>query len=213
VADDEAFLSRWSRRKLAARTQPREEEALPPARADQAPPAETAEPREMTPDGSGAAGAPAEPAPLPPVESLTPESDFSPFMSREVDSATRNKALKALFADPHFNTMDMLDVYVDDYSKPDPIPESWLSQLEQLSHLGDRAARDRAEEEERRRALASGEAPPEGHAGARPPPAGEPQSPPAAEANGPDPAATRPLDPVGQSDAGNPPFSVGESGT
>jgi hypothetical protein len=47
--------------------------------------------------------------------------------------------------------MDMMDVYVDDYSKPDPLPESWLGKLEQMSRLGDRAGRDR-EEEARRKA-------------------------------------------------------------
>ena len=30
--------------------------------------------------------------------------------------------MKKLFADPHYNVMDGLDVYIDDYSKPDPIP-------------------------------------------------------------------------------------------
>ena len=85
------------------------------------------------------------------MESLTPQSDFTPFMAPEVDAQTRSQALKALFADPHFNTMDMMDVYVDDYSKPDPLPASWLEKLEQLSHLGDKAGRDR-EAAERARA-------------------------------------------------------------
>jgi hypothetical protein len=67
---------------------------------------------------------PAERAPvpaLPPVESLTPQSDFTPFMQPDVDPALRRAALHKLFADPHFNVMDGLDVYIDDYSKPDPI--------------------------------------------------------------------------------------------
>ena len=96
---------------------------------------------------------PAERPPLPAVESLTPESDFTPFMSPEVDGGVRRQALKTLFSDPRYNVMDMMDVYVDDYSKPDPIPESWMGKLEQLSRLGDRAGRDR-EEAERQRALA-----------------------------------------------------------
>ena len=33
--------------------------------------------------------------------------------------------------------MDGLDVYIDDYSKPDPIPESWLGRLNQMARLGD----------------------------------------------------------------------------
>ena len=34
--------------------------------------------------------------------------------------------MKKLFADPHFNVMDGLDIYIDDYSKADPIPEAML---------------------------------------------------------------------------------------
>jgi hypothetical protein len=41
----------------------------------------------------------------------------------------KNAAMKKLFADPHFNVMDGLDVYIDDYSKSDPIPPEMLKQL------------------------------------------------------------------------------------
>jgi len=74
---------------------------------------------------------------LPPVESLTPESDFTPFMAREVDAGVKRQALKTLFSDPRFNVMDGLDVYIDDYSKPDPLPEGWLEKLNQVARLGD----------------------------------------------------------------------------
>jgi hypothetical protein len=30
----------------------------------------------------------------------------------------KNAAMKKLFADPHFNVMDRLDIYIDDYSSP-----------------------------------------------------------------------------------------------
>lgn len=68
-------------------------------------------------------------AALPPLESLTPESDFRPFMRAGTDSATRNAALKRLFADPQFNVMDGLDVYIDDYGKTEPIPPPLLARL------------------------------------------------------------------------------------
>lgn len=148
MAAEDNFLSRWSRRKIEARAGAAEVQPPPPPVAA---PAADATP----PDAAPPATAPS--APLPPVESLTPESDFAPFMNPEVDGETRSKALKALFADPHFNAMDMMDVYVDDYSKPDPIPASWMDKLEQLSHLGDRGGRDR-EEAERRRVLAEAQA-------------------------------------------------------
>ena len=80
---------------------------------------------------------PAVPAPLPPVESLTPDSDFSPFMGADVDELLRRRALKTLFQDPRFNVMDGLDVYIDDYSKPDPLPEGWLEKMNQMARLGD----------------------------------------------------------------------------
>lgn len=141
MAGKEDFLSRWSRRKVEARSGVPAEVTAPPV--EKAAPAPSAE----------AAPLPVEKPPLPAVESLTPESDFAPFMDPEVDGGVRRQALKTLFSDPRFNVMDMMDVYVDDYSKPDPIPESWMGKLEQLSRLGDRAGRDR-EEAERRRALA-----------------------------------------------------------
>ncbi len=66
---------------------------------------------------------------LPPLESLTPESDFRPFMRAGTDAATRNAALKRLFADPQFNVMDGLDVYIDDYGKTEPVAPSLLARL------------------------------------------------------------------------------------
>jgi Protein of unknown function (DUF3306) len=63
------------------------------------------------------------------ASALTPASDFKPFMARSVSPEVKNAAMKKLFADPHYNVMDMMDTYVDDYSKPDPIPESMLREL------------------------------------------------------------------------------------
>jgi len=122
VSRDEGFLARWSRRKTRAREEgaPLEELPVPAAAAPLAP-----------------APAPAPPAPLPPVESLTPESDFAPFMQAEVDGDVKRAALKKLFADPRYNVMDGLDIYIDDYSKPDPLPEGWLEKMNQVRYLGD----------------------------------------------------------------------------
>ena len=41
----------------------------------------------------------------------------------------KRAALRKLFTDPHFNVMDGLDIYIDDYSKPDPMPEGMLDKL------------------------------------------------------------------------------------
>jgi len=63
------------------------------------------------------------------VKSLTGDSDFKPFMARQVGADVRNAAMKKLFADPHYNVMDGLDIYIGDYSIADPIPESMLRQM------------------------------------------------------------------------------------
>lgn len=145
MARDENFLSRWSRRKSESK-EPAGEDAGATDRVPATGPARD----------SGTAPVVSERPPLPPVQSLTTESDFAPFMSAEVDGDVRRRALKTLFSDPRFNTMDMLDVYVDDYSKPDPLPDSWLSQLQQVARLGDRAGRDREEAERLRLAAEAG---------------------------------------------------------
>lgn len=69
------------------------------------------------------------------VKTLTQESDFTPFMARNVGAEVRNAAMKKLFADPQFNVMDGLDIYIDDYSKSDPIPESMLRQMTSAKFL------------------------------------------------------------------------------
>jgi hypothetical protein len=80
--------------------------------------------------------APSEPAPpLPDPQTLTPQSDFTPFMRSDVAPAQRNAALKRLFVDPHFNTMDGLDTYIDDYGRPDPIPPAMLAALQHARAL------------------------------------------------------------------------------
>jgi hypothetical protein len=76
------------------------------------------------------------PADLPAPESLTPDSDFTRFMRPDVPAGARNAAVKKLFADPHFNVMDGLDIYIDDYTKPDPIPLAMLKELAQSRMLG-----------------------------------------------------------------------------
>jgi hypothetical protein len=120
---DRLSLSRWSRRKLEA------------ARAQSAPAREVAPapvaPGQQAPQPS----APAASAALPPIESLSIESEFAPFFKPGIPESTRRAALKQLFRDPRFNIMDGLDVYIDDYSKPDPIPPEMMKQLLHTKHI------------------------------------------------------------------------------
>lgn len=137
--DDATFLGRWSRRKRAARAgEPLEE---PPA--PQAPqPAGGADARAVREREGPPAAGPGQPppapssAPLPEVESLRGlASEYRDFLQPGVDDGTRRAALKKLFADPHFNRMDGLDVYIDDYSLPDPIPNAMLRKLAHAKEL------------------------------------------------------------------------------
>ncbi|MBP0621398.1 DUF3306 domain-containing protein [Cupriavidus consociatus] len=128
---DSSFLSRWSRRKAAVR----EGVAVP---AEPAQPAET--PSLPVPPEAAAAVPEAEPEVPPPtladVAALHPGDNIARFVARGVDETVKRAALKTLFADPHFNVMDGLDTYIDDYSRPDPIPPEILRQLRQAESLG-----------------------------------------------------------------------------
>ena len=76
-----------------------------------------------------------EPLTLQDAELLNRESDYTPFMARSVTPDVRNAAMKKLFTDPHFNVMDGLDIYIDDYSIASPMPASMLRQLASTKFL------------------------------------------------------------------------------
>jgi len=82
-----------------------------------------------------AATAGSESVALPALHTLTIDSDYTPFMQPGVDDAVKCGALKKLFADPRFNVMDGLDVYIDDYSKPDPIDPAIVRTLVQARYI------------------------------------------------------------------------------
>jgi len=143
VNTDEApdgFLSRWARRKEQARSGVVEVPSRLPIPVE-APVAKLAEPAPV-------AEAPvAEPLPtLADVALLTRESDYSRFVATGVDEGVKRAAMKKLFADPHFNVMDGLDTYIDDYGKPDPIPLAMLRRMNQSKVL--RLFEDDEEDEE-----------------------------------------------------------------
>jgi len=145
VTADDGFLSRWARRKAEARggAPTTEAEPAPAVPADRgepplptapAVPVSTAPPLEST---ASPAVTPEPPLPtLDDVARLTKDSDFSPYVARNVDARVRNAAMKKLFSDPHFNVMDGLDTYIDDYGKPNPIPLSMLRRMNQAAVLG-----------------------------------------------------------------------------
>jgi hypothetical protein len=130
------FLGRWSRRKVdIAQGKPLEEHVTPLVTA---PPVADAK---LSAAEGLAQQKPLEPPPekkaltLADAKLLTKDSDFKPFMAGDVTPDVRNAAMKQLFADPHFNVMDGLDTYIDDYSKSDPIPEAMLRQMTSAKFL------------------------------------------------------------------------------
>lgn len=115
----DGFLSRWSRRKIDVR------EGRPLAEPQQAVDVPRGAPNE-TPVGTPTQT----PTPtLRDAQQLTPESDFTGFMARGVSPDVKNAAMKKLFADPHFNVMDGMDIYIDDYSQSEPLPLAMLRQM------------------------------------------------------------------------------------
>ena len=108
MADEkEPFLARWSRRK-------QEQAAEPPKAVTRANEAEQ---------------------PLPPVESLTRDSDFSVFMQPKVKEELRRLALKKMFRDPHFNVPDPFEPFSGDWTVGEAIPDELLAKLSQTRTL------------------------------------------------------------------------------
>ena len=131
----DGFLGRWSRRKAGL-----EPEGLDPA-SPKVKPEATPTPVPQDKKTSDNASTPPEEAALPPtledaesIDRFAP--DFSAFMKPNVDPAVQQAAMKKLFSDPHFNIMDRLDIYIDDYSIPDPIPMEMLKRMVQSESLG-----------------------------------------------------------------------------
>jgi hypothetical protein len=118
-------LSRWSKRKLESARAQRAEPA--PASASDGPSQAAVAVAAQTPAVEASKGTNAT-ATLPPPETLPPDSDFTAYFALrdEASEPLRRAALKQVLRDPRFNVMDGLDVYIDDYTKPSPIPENLL---------------------------------------------------------------------------------------
>jgi hypothetical protein len=148
--DSGNFFSRWSQRKQAVKQGAPLAEPLPTANAQP----QTKPLQATTQNGPLAtqAGAlqkntasnsqsptteePAKLLTLEDVSKLTPESDFTSYMTQGVSPEVRNAAMKKLLADPHYNIMDGLDIYIGDYNTPDPLPEGMLAKMVGAQFLG-----------------------------------------------------------------------------
>ena len=106
--DEEGFLSRWSRLKNAERSGVGEE-----SEQDIAAPAALSVDDGATEETESA---PLTDADMPPLESLSGNSDVSGFLSKGVSEGLRRAALRKLFHSPKFNVCDGLDDYCEDFT-------------------------------------------------------------------------------------------------
>jgi Protein of unknown function (DUF3306) len=154
ASEESGFLSRWSQRKQALRKGEALAEPEMPVNEvilDQKPVVAGVKSARSAPD-LVVSKEPVKAEEKPPaptmhdVHQLTPQSDFKPFMRTDVAPEVKNAAMKQLFKDPHFNVMDMMDTYVDDYSKPDPLPPEMLRKMAVTQFLGFWKEEEEAEE-------------------------------------------------------------------
>jgi len=136
----DGFLGRWARRKNDALQGKPLQEPVPvvppmPLPVAAAPGSTVAAVAGQETPPRDAAPEPVRELSLDDAKLLTKDSDFKPFMASNVGPEVRNAAMKKLFADPHFNVMDGLDIYIDDYSISEPIPEAMLRQMTSAKFL------------------------------------------------------------------------------
>lgn len=138
----EGFLSRWSRRKREVVEAPEPPPAEIPVAAVAPPGSPEEEAGPPTPGGQSAtppAERPAcpipeipavDPASLPPIESLTVQSDFSAFLKPGVPSLLRNAALRRMWSlDPAIRDFIGPVEYQWDFNTPGSLPFGFASEL------------------------------------------------------------------------------------
>lgn len=143
----EGFFQRWSRLKTDPAATVADDSLH-----DEAPPATPAQVPAVRPAPAAPPG-PEQGTPLPrptldDVAQLRADSDYSAFVARGVDKSVQRGALKKLFADPHFNIGDGLDLYMGDYNKPDPIPAAMMSALRHTQSFFAQAYPDKQTDDE-----------------------------------------------------------------
>ncbi len=124
MPDGEGFLDRWSKRKLEARKEN-------PLRALEVPDDGTLPPEAAAPDAAPPLGDDDMPA----IDSLTPESDYTGFLSEGVSEKLRKLALRRLFHLADFNVRDGLDDYDEDFTRFEPLGDIVTADTRQQREL------------------------------------------------------------------------------
>ena len=127
--DQGLTLSRWSRLKRAAAEEQAGLLAAGAESVDAVPTPEKGQDEVMSDGAVNAASTSRKYDELPPISSISLAEDFTPFMQSAVPQALKRQALKALFKEPHFNVMDGLDIYIDDYTVFEPISPEVMATL------------------------------------------------------------------------------------
>lgn len=190
VSGTGGFLGRWSRLKREAQADDPAPGASPPA----APPPAAPEPAAPGPASAepAAAEAPPDLADLPPVESLTPDSDLAPFLRPGVPAALKNAALRRMWLlDPAIaGHRDVALDYAWDFNAPAAVPGfGGAITPESVQALLDSLSRPAGPEPARAAAPAADVDDPAPPAPADPPQAASPREPPPPAAADPAPQA------------------------
>ena len=136
------FLNRWSKKKLGAEpelspSELAEKQSLAQDSKGLKDPAlgEQSSEKNLEPVAGSAQAQEVAPT-LEDVLKLTQDSDFSAYVKPGIYPEVQKAAMQTLFSHPRYNVMDGLDIYIDDYSKPDPIPLEMLKRMNQSKMLG-----------------------------------------------------------------------------
>ena len=132
------FLNRWAKKKAGLESsEPSKDDVQPDSKLTQTSSDVQAPVRENQTGESTTAQA-SEQEQMPTFEDvlkLTKDSDYSAYVKPGIDPGVQQAALQKLFSDPRYNVMDGLDIYIDDYSKPDPLPTGMLERMVQSDML------------------------------------------------------------------------------
>ncbi len=110
----DTFIHRWSQKKAQENPDEAETERL----ADEAEAGGRPQAVAHVDPGDAESGSPEaeEKAEPPPLDTLSDDSDYSAFLSPEVDESLRKLALRKLFKAPFYNIVDGLNDYDDDFT-------------------------------------------------------------------------------------------------